>query len=288
MFVKDNSISSVESYFEEKLSNQFSKREIKLIAKALIAKRLDFDENEYLLHKHNNVSESDLLFFRASIKRLQENEPLEHIVGYTFFYDLKINCSPSALIPRPETEELVDWIVGDYRNQQNLQVLDVCTGTGCIALALKNTNDTWKVEGIDISTESIDLSKQNARELGLGVAFNIKDALQLNLSADWYDCIVSNPPYIPKKDKSEMHENVLKFEPGIALFVEDHDPLLFYREIGVRAFKGLKNNGNLYFEIHEDFALATRELLIALGYFSVEIKKDLQGKDRMIKATKFI
>jgi len=288
MFIKDNSIASVEKYFQEKLDSTFNAREIKIIFKALLAKRLGLDENEFLINKKQTVSESDLLFFREAIKRLKQDEPLEHIVGYTYFYDLQILCSPAALIPRPETEELVDWILSDFKEHTTINVLDICSGSGCIALALKNKQLNWIISGLDISASAVDLSKKNAENLELDVPFIAADALALSLQKDAYSCIVSNPPYIPQKDKSLMHKNVLLYEPSLALFVEDSDPLIFYREIAKQAFSALKTNGALYFEIHEEYALATRELLLSLGYFSVEIKKDLQGKERMLKAIKFI
>ncbi|MGB0933623.1 MAG: peptide chain release factor N(5)-glutamine methyltransferase [Lishizhenia sp.] len=288
MFVKDNSIGSLEKYFQEKLSNKFSSREIRQMFRLLVIGRLSLDDNELLIDKKQSVSESDLLFFRSSIKRLNNNEPLAHIIGYTYFYDLKILCSPAALIPRPETEELVDWVLADYDESKKLHLLDICSGTGCISLALKNKRKSWKIEGLDLSEEANTLSRQNARELNLEVEFIEGNALDLSLAANSLDCIVSNPPYIPNKDKSFMHENVLLFEPDIALFVEDSDPMLFYREIAKAAFNALKNEGNLYFEIHEEYGTATRELLLSLGYFNVVLKKDLQGKERMLKATKLI
>lgn len=288
MFVNDNSIASVEKYFQEQLKDTFNSRELRIIFKSVLSKRLNFDENQLLIDKKQKVSESDLLFFRSAIKRLINNEPLAHIVGYTYFYDLKILCSPAALIPRPETEELVDWVLTDYDTTDTLNVLDVCSGSGCISLALKNKRRKWDVRGIDLSKEALELSKTNAKSLNLEVQFTEDNALNLSLENNAFDCIVSNPPYIPNKDKDFMHDNVLLHEPSIALFVENSDPLVFYREIAKTAFNALKNEGCLYFEIHEDYGRATRELLLSLGYFNVLLKKDLQGKERMLKATKLI
>ena len=289
MFVVSNTYDSVKSYFFVRLSKQFSDREIGFFVKESIKKRLKISDAELILQKEIRFSESDLLFFRAIVKRLQNQEPFQYILGETVFYDLFIRCDERALIPRPETEELVDWIIHSVDKTQNLNVLDVCTGTGCIALALKNNLKLSAISASDISLEAIALAKKNAMLLGLDVNF-LQDNALVN-DSDFFesnslDVIVSNPPYIPLKDKEEMEKNVLDFEPHLALFVSDDAPLVFYKAITEKAQRLLKSNGFLFFELHENYAQETKMLVDSLGFDEVEIKQDLQGKNRMLKAKK--
>lgn len=289
MFVVSNTAESVKSYFIERLSKQFSEREIAFFFKESIKKRLKISDTEMILQKEIRFSESDLLFFRSVVKRLQNNEPFQYILGETFFYELLIRCDARALIPRPETEELVDWIVRSVAKHQELKLLDVCTGSGCIALALKSILKSSAISATDISLDAIALAKKNALLLGLEVTFLQDNALidESDLfENDSLDIIVSNPPYIPMKDKVAMEKNVLDFEPHLALFVADESPLLFYKAIAERAKRLLKTNGLLFFELHENYAIETKSLVESFGFKEVEIKLDLQGKNRMLKAKK--
>lgn len=289
MFVVSNTAESVKSYFIERLSKQFSEREIAFFFKESIKKRLKISDTEMILQKEIRFSESDLLFFRSVVKRLQNNEPFQYIIGETFFYELLIRCDERALIPRPETEELVDWIVHSVDKNQELKLLDVCTGSGCIALALKSILKSSAISATDISLDAIALAKKNALLLGLEVTFLQDNALidESDLfENDSLDIIVSNPPYIPMKDKVAMEKNVLDFEPHLALFVADESPLLFYKAIAERAKRLLKTNGLLFFELHENYAIETKSLVESFGFKEVEIKLDLQGKNRMLKAKK--
>ncbi|MDX1447134.1 peptide chain release factor N(5)-glutamine methyltransferase [Lishizhenia sp.] len=289
MFVKDNHIKSVELYFEEKLRDNFSGNEIKTISKSLIAQRLGFAFDDYLLHKDGTVSESDLLFFRAAVKRLLSGEPFQYILGETYFYNLELKVKPGVLIPRPETEELVHWIVEDAaQKEKELTLEDWCTGSGCIALALKKALPQAQVKAIDYDDAALAVAKENVAFTGLDVSVEKQDALNIAQSAPKnLDVIVSNPPYIPNADKSFMADHVLDHEPGIALFVDDNDPLVFYRNLGMYGMVHLKEGGSIYFELHENYAAATQNMLQSMGYFMVELKQDMQGKDRMLKATKF-
>lgn len=289
MFVKDNHIKSVELYFEEKLKDNYSGNEIKTISKSLIAQRLGFAFDDYLLHKDGTVSESDLLFFRAAVKRLLSGEPFQYILGETYFYNLELKVKPGVLIPRPETEELVHWIVEDAaQKEKELTLEDWCTGSGCIALALKKALPQAQVKAIDYDDAALGVAKENVAYTGLDVSVEKQDALNIAQSAPKnLDVIVSNPPYIPNADKSFMADHVLDHEPGIALFVDDNDPLVFYRNLGMYGMVHLKEGGSIYFELHENYAAATQNMLQSMGYFMVELKQDMQGKDRMLKATKF-
>jgi len=289
MFVISNTAEEVQKYFNERLKEIYSSREISTFYKASLKKRLNLTDSDLLLSKEIRLSESDLLYFRSIVKRLQNQEPFQYILGETFFYDLLIRCDERALIPRPETEELVDWILQSVDKTQNLNVLDVCTGSGCIALALKNNLKSSNVSATDISQEALALAKKNAMLLGLEIDFHQDNALIAD--ADFFennslDIIVSNPPYIPMKDKEAMEKNVLDFEPHLALFVSDDAPLVFYKAIAEKAQNLLKSKGVLFFELHEEFAQQTKSLVESLGFDEVEIKLDLQGKNRMLKAKK--
>lgn len=290
MFVQTNTIQAVKSYFKERLQGHFSENELKFMFKEAVMARLNLTASEYVLSDSNLLSESDLLFFRSVVKRLLSNEPFQYIIGKTVFFGLEITTDSRALIPRPETEELVDWITQEFPKNSNLLIADVCTGSGCIALALKSYFSNATVFATDISQEALQLTQENAKQLNLSVTTVLSDAKTpdsaVSSQLQYSDIWVSNPPYIPMKDKSQMLENVLTFEPHLALFVADEDPLIFYREIGNNALLNLKSGGKLFFEIHEDLSAETADLLKGIGFVNIEMRKDLQGKLRMIKAEK--
>jgi release factor glutamine methyltransferase len=290
VFVQTNTIQAVKSYFKERLQNHFSESELKYMFNEAVMARVNLTASEFVLSDSNLLSESDLLFFRSVVKRLLSNEPFQYVIGKTVFFGLEIATDSRALIPRPETEELVDWITQEFPQNSSLLIADICTGSGCIALALKSYFSNAQVFATDISQEALQLTQENAKQLNLSVTTRVSDAkMQDSALSDQLqhsDVWVSNPPYIPMKDKSEMLENVLTFEPHLALFVENEDPLIFYREIGKNALLNLKAGGKLFFEIHEDLSLQTAELLEGIGFVNIEMRKDLQGKMRMIKAEK--
>ena len=294
MFVQTNSVQSIREYFKSRLQNMFSDNEIKLIGNEVICQRLKLSPSDLIGLNDQLLSESDLLFFRSVVKRLLNNEPFQYIVGNAHFYGLELISDKRALIPRPETEELVEWVKEEYvNNNKGLTIVDVCTGSGCIALALKSVFSDSKIYATDISSEALQLAKENTAKTGLDIEFkqfSALDEVEYNQKANFqlasFDCWVSNPPYIPEEEKKLMAENVLEFEPHLALFVPDEKALIFYDKIAQMAIKYLKLNGNLFFEIHENLANETKVLLEKIGFQNIEIRKDLQGKDRMIKAVK--
>lgn len=247
-------------------------------------------KNAFLLPEDRALSESDLLFFHFMVKRLLKGEPFQQIIGFTGFYDLKIKVSPEVLTPRPETEELVYLIVNDLKKEVllNPRILDVCSGSGCIALALKSSFPPAMVSGLEKSGKAVEAAKGNAQLLKLDVPFEICDVLtdDWNAENNSIDIIVSNPPYIMNSERVEMSNTVLDFEPEIALFVPDTAPLLFYEAIAEKGQKLLKEKGKLYFEINEQFGKETVAMLEEAGYQHIQLFKDLQGKDRMIRAVK--
>lgn len=290
MFLQQNTLDGLRSYFNESLSDQFSESEIKLMFKAFVTQRMDLSETDFMLARglsgvEVRFSESDLLHFRSIIKRLQANEPFQYIHGRTEFFGLELICDKRALIPRPETEELVDWIIESMDRNGEYNLVDICSGSGCIALALKSTLSNSKVEAWELSDDALELIQENQTHTGLDVIQVKFDALSNNygVSDENYDVIVSNPPYIPNAEKSRMHSNVLEFEPDMALFVDDSDPFIFYNKIAAESKNLLVDMGWLYFEIHEDFE---DEMILCLknhGFVNIELRKDLQGRSRMIR-----
>ena len=289
MFVIQNTAEAVKAYFLERLISFYTEREITTFYKESLKKRLKLTDADFLLQIEIRLSESDLLYFRSIVKRLQNQEPFQYILGETYFYDLVIRCDERALIPRPETEELVEWICNSVDKNEKLEILDVCTGSGCIALALKSILKSSNVSATDISPVALALAKKNAMLLVLDINFLQDNALVEDadlFDSNSLDLIVSNPPYIPMKEKDLMEKNVLDFEPHLALFVADETPLIFYKAIAEKALRLLKPDGCLFFELNESYAEQTKELILDLGFDEVEIKLDLQGKSRMLKAKK--
>jgi release factor glutamine methyltransferase len=275
----DNSIKSVFKYFEEKLSNQFSKREIKLFAEISLEVKFGLGKSDVILNSRK-FSESELLELRSIVKRIKGNEPIQYILNNAHFYGLEFYIKEGVLIPRPETEELVDLIL---KESPKGTVLDIGTGSGIIAITLKSMAPALRVKAVDVSESALSIAKKNAELNRVEVEFEKMDVLTNDFINDSFDIIVSNPPYVLESDKAKMSESVLDFEPGLALFVPDNDPLRFYKRITTLAVKHLAKDGRLYFEIYEDFGLEVKELLMKAGFSKVEIVKDLQGKDRIVK-----
>lgn len=217
-----------------------------------------------------------------ALTQLLQHRPVQQVIGYCFFYGMKLSVTEDTLIPRPETEELVDLIIKENYGKTP-KILDIGTGSGCIVIALAKGIPGSDLLGWDISENALRIARGNATENHVSVKFEHRDVLTY-AGEDNYDIIVSNPPYIPSKEKTAMAENVVRFEPETALFVPDHDPLLFYRKIAELGQKCLNQEGKLYFEIHENYGNDVRDLLQNHDYQNVTIIKDLQGKDRMVSA----
>lgn len=228
---------------------------------------------------------------RAIVDRLLQAEPIQYILGEASFYDLQFRVNEHTLIPRPETEELVELILADYKEKKGMRLLDVGTGSGCIALTLAKHLTLAEVVALDISAEALAVAKTNARLLELrNVSFVQADILsatdrQMALCGT-FDCIVSNPPYVLMEEKEAMDDNVLKYEPGTALFVPDDNPLLFYRAIAFLGRELLRQGGGLYFEINARYGRELVEMIEGMDYQSVVLLRDLSGKDRIIRAWK--
>lgn len=220
------------------------------------------------------------------LEQLKQEKPIQYILGKCVFYGLPLRLSDAVLVPRPETEELVHWIVKGTK-KSGLSVIDLGTGSGCIALSLKDHMEHSQVFAVDNSVGALNIAKENAKRNNLNIDFFHFDLLeQESLGFMQFDVMVSNPPYVRNSEMMVMDKNVLNYEPHSALFVDDDEPLLFYRKIIDLAEGHLKKHGQLYFEINEAFGIQTVQLLKDRGFEKVELKKDFNGKDRMIRATR--
>ncbi len=232
------------------------------------------------------IVQDDVQKFLDAKECLKNYEPIQYIIRKTEFYGLSLEVNKNVLIPRPETEELVDWILKDCKNRKKsdkLKILDIGTGSGCIAISLAKNLPDAIVYAMDVSEEAIQIAKDNAVMNKVDVGFIRSNVLELMRFNDDFDIIVSNPPYVREKEKEEMKANVLDNEPYLALFVSDHDPLIFYKKIAELAKQNLKNEGALYFEINQYLGNETKKMIIEKGFESVELRKDLYTNDRMIK-----
>ncbi len=218
-------------------------------------------------------------------KRLLKNEPIQYILGYTWFAGMKLKVSTDVLIPRQETEELVDWIIKENKLQAPL-IFDLCTGSGCIALGLKKNIINSQVLAIDISEKALRVASENAISNRLDIDFILSDLLNTDLDQAEIDIIVSNPPYVRTSEAENMKLNVLDYEPHLALFVSDNDPLIFYKRLAILAKKSLKKSGKIYLEINENLSAETAEILELQGFHEIMVRKDLNDRYRMISASK--
>ena len=266
---------------KEALLPKYDPRESENIARELLLHFAGIDRVQLSLNNSIELHSQLQKSLDEAVERLLNNEPLQHIIGEVEFFGLNFITDSRALIPRPETEELVDWIIKE-EDRAELKAVDIGTGTGCIAICLARFLPKAQITAIDVSEEALALAEINAQKNDCRLTLVNSDILKAPLEGQ-FDLIVSNPPYIPEQDKAQMQPNVLDYEPVQALFVPDHDPLLFYRTIGQQAKQCLKPGGALYFEIHESYGGQTVDLLESLG-FQVTLRKDMQDKDRMIKA----
>lgn len=287
MRIPSNRLKSVLNFAKSELANIFDEREIQSFFYLLCEHFLGLDKTAVILNTEYALSESELLKFNFAIKDLKKEKPIQYILGSTEFYGLPIKVNKNTLIPRPETEELVQWIIEKESSNQSIRLLDIGTGSGCIAISLAKNIPQAKVTAIDLSEEALKVAQENNQELHAKVSFELIDILNPPKSfTSKFDVIVSNPPYVLEKEKALMKKNVLDYEPDLALFVKDEDPLLFYRKIIAFAQKHLVSKGKLYFEINEKLGVKLSDLLSTSGYTEIEIREDLFNRPRMVCATK--
>ena len=269
----------------DSLSQLYCEQEIESISKLIFEKVLGFSRLQVHLNQHETISSANLTQITEIVNRLIQFEPIQYILGETEFYGLPLKVNPAVLIPRPETEELVDWIIHDC-SRINPIILDIGTGSGCIPIALAKNLTGATTEGWDISADALKVAEKNAEINQVKVNFICTDVLILDYAEQQqkYDLIVSNPPYVTPSEQLSMLKNVVDYEPHVALFVPETDPLIFYRTIAEIAINALKPGGQLYFEINEQFGNETVDLLSLKGFKNIILKKDINGKERMIKA----
>jgi release factor glutamine methyltransferase len=269
----------------ETLSVNYPREEIESFIPLIFEYLQGFSGLDLHLKQHEEFPQAKLIQLKEILRRLQNFEPIQYILGETEFYGMKIKVNPSVLIPRPETEELVDWILKD-NPVKNASLLDIGTGSGCIPVAIGKNRPDLKIKAMDISEEALCTARENAIWNQVEVQFMELDILKWQ-EKDFdqkYDVIVSNPPYVTRSEESQMQRNVTEHEPHLALFVPDEEALIFYKAIADFAQEHLVPGGYLYFEINEKMGESLQQLL-QQSFSAIIIKKDINGKDRMIRAT---
>ena len=283
--------------FLQELSLLYDEKEIESFFYIVLESFHNLKHIDLALNPAIAMNEMQLQLWESLLSDLKKEKPIQYILGRTEFYGLPFLVNESTLIPRPETEELVEWVVVESQKSkvENLKILDIGTGSGCIAISLAKNIPNAEVFAIDVSEKALITAKKNAEINNVAINFITTNILQINDLKEittqnskfitHFDIIVSNPPYVRNLEKTEIKTNVLEYEPHLALFVEDNNPLLFYRKIAQLATKNLSKKGHLYFEINQYFGKETVELLENLGFTNIELRKDIYGNDRIIKCT---
>lgn len=272
----------LKSLFIEQLDGIYPAEEAQSLMFYLLDEVFEMPKKKLLIGDSFAIDNNKL---RLLIEELKSHKPIQYIIGKTYFNGHEYSVNEGVLIPRPETEELVHWMVNDWSIQPDLKVLDLCTGSGCIAIELSLALNNSKVVAIDFSPAAIATAHRNASILQANVDFQIQNIFHYQ-ATQIFNIIVSNPPYVLESEKQVMRKNVLNYEPHSALFVENTDALKFYHRIAEIASQSLLDNGAIYLEINETLANETAELFTSKGFSKIEIRKDMNGKDRMLKAEK--
>ncbi len=272
-------------YLLKQLRAIYNESETSQVADWVMEKITGSAKVERMLYKNAALAGDEETQLRTYTERLLRHEPVQYVLNESWFYGLKFYVDKNVLIPRPETEELVKWIIDTYKPAGDLKILDIGSGSGCIAVALKKNMQEADVWACDTSQAALEIAKRNAAAVDTAINFIELDFLD---RSKWeqlthFDIIVSNPPYVPEMDKEQMQPNVWHYEPGTALFVPDADPLIFYEAMAEFGKTHLTRNGSIYAEIHENFGKDTCDLFQLAGY-TTELKTDMQGKERMIKS----
>jgi len=282
-------ISEFSSFVKQSLSGVYDNGEVNALLKNLLLERLSFSFYEQSKHENDVLSVGEEALLMNDFNRLKLGEPLQYVLGYAWFNEMKIIVDKNVLIPRPETEELISFIL-DQRFPDGAVMMDICCGSGCIALALKSSFPTAHVFGVDVSEEALEVSRANSKVLGLKVQWLKWNVLEEDAPENFnqsLDLVVSNPPYVSMHEIEEMSKNVVDFEPHLALFVPDNDPLLFYWKIAHFSLIRLKIGGRLWVEINKLYAVEVAELFEKFGFSDVRIYRDFSDNDRFVSAVRY-
>jgi release factor glutamine methyltransferase len=271
-------------HVQDKLYSIYNQNECDIIFYELIENFLGISKINYLVDMEHLILDSEILILNQKINQLKSNEPLQYVIGNKKIFGINFKLNDSALIPRPETEELCSWILSHILN--DIKILDIGTGSGLIALVLKKHVKNSKVDGWDNSIKALNLAKSNAKKNNINVNFKLNDIFKKDIPKNEYDLIVSNPPYVSYDDYNKIHQRVKKYEPNNAIFVNDNDILIFYKIIIKKASISLRKNGYVFFECNEKNIDYVFNILKYYRFKNIEIKKDFRGKKRMIKAQK--
>lgn len=274
----------------KELNLLYDKSEAHNISDLILEKVSRYERSDQIRHSDLSLTPEQAEEIEKILLRLKQNEPVQYVLEEAWFAGMKFKVNKHVLIPRPETEELVEWLVKEASGPElpAISILDVGTGSGCIAIAIKKKLPLSKVHAIDISNEALSLARENSIALGTDIELICLDFLN---EEKWkelgmYEMIVSNPPYVLQKEKETMHKRVASYEPTLALFVPDEDGLIFYRELAEFSLQHLKADGNIFVEINESCGKEVVNLFQSKGFHSVELRKDMQGKDRMVRGVK--
>lgn len=277
-------VAKITKTFKTELKNIYPDREIHAFLDILLQYYANMNKTEVFLNPEKKLFPETVFELKIALQKLKQEIPIQYIIGETVFYGLPVKLTSDVLIPRPETEELVDLIVKNHKKNQNINILDMGTGSGCIAVALKKYLPEAQVFAMDISEDALKIAKDNAAINQTEIYFFKDDILNPQNKYDFFDIIVSNPPYVRESEKELMKKNVLDNEPHLALFVKDDDALVFYRKIIDFAKEHLKPEGFIYFEINEALGKDAAELLNQNVFKNIRIVKDIFGKERMLMA----
>lgn len=270
------------AFFLDTLSKAYDAAEAESLFYICLEELKGWKKVDLAMNSNAELDRVELVKWNEVLTQLEQERPIQYIFGNAHFYGLEFFVDENTLIPRPETEELVEWIINENKGKKDFKILDIGTGSGCIAITLAKNLPQARVYAIDVSKDALAKARGNAVRNGADVTFIEKDILVADSLPESFDVIVSNPPYVRNLEKQEIKNNVLQYEPHLALFVDDNDPLLFYRKIAKLGDSSLTRNGKIYFEINQYLGPQTVTMLQEEGYKNVILKKDIYGNDRMV------
>ncbi|MFH6995813.1 peptide chain release factor N(5)-glutamine methyltransferase [Flavobacterium sp. FlaQc-48] len=278
-------IKQYRTQFIKELSSFYDAYEAESFFYLILEDKHKLRQIDLALNHELTFSEEDFVVWDSLLAELKKEVPIQYLLGKTHFYGLEFEVNENVLIPRPETEELVEWIINEHSKMdrtKKIKILDIGTGSGCIAISLAKNIPNAEVYAIDVSKKAIETAKKNAANNKVELNFILQDILETEELKCNFDIIVSNPPYVRNLEKEEIKKNVLDYEPHLALFVEDNDALVFYRKIAELAQENLLENGQLYFEINQYLGEETKDLLEKMNFKNIELRRDIYDNDRMI------